>query len=287
MAQTQQIETNVESYYSSGNTDEAYKQCWGEGNIHFGYYPHLEGEGEVLPFDKAALNLTSKMISQGGITRESKVVDFGCGYGLPAIQIARETGATVIGVDLSTLHIKKANELLDKENKEREGQGKDTLKVTFIEGSFTDLPEGVKDKAPFTHVFSQVALCHVHQAFPTILEQARSVLEKDGKFVICDYLGSEGETLQETKDVVWKRLQYNFLLGHTEWKKAVSEANFTVESYLDLDAHIAYGYEQLSKSASEGGFKCADGSSLGEMYELSAKAARTQQIGMNLCVGKI
>ncbi len=92
---------DVENYYNNPNTDEFYSKLWGEGNIHFGYFPNLEkAEGETKEsenveepsYEKAAEVITSKMAELGKIDSNSRVVDLGCGYGKPACDLAKLTG---------------------------------------------------------------------------------------------------------------------------------------------------------------------------------------------------
>mmetsp|Transcript_3006 Transcript_3006/g.4445 ORF Transcript_3006/g.4445 Transcript_3006/m.4445 type:complete len:288 (-) Transcript_3006:208-1071(-) len=273
-----QTQKKVDIYYSSSKTDQAYKVCWGEGNIHFGYYPHLDdSKAEKITFDKAAEKLTMEMIKVGEIDSKSKVLDMGCGYGKPACDVASNTKAQVWGVDLSGMHINKAEERAK------------SLKVDgnthFHKGSFTDLPKAVTDeKATFTHVWSQVAWCHAHAVLEDILAQAYSVLKKGGKLIVNDFLGSDDEVKEETKEHVWKRLKFTTLVGHKKWKEAVEKAGFKIKIYKDLDKHMEYGYAELARTANKHGFKSADGELLGKNYAESSKAGKNGQIGMNLCV---
>ncbi len=269
------LESSVDSYYSSSDTDAAYKTCWGEGNIHFGYFAHLEDKSQSpSTFQKAAEALTDRMIQLGGITQASRVVDLGCGYGKPICRVAKQTSAQVCGVDLSAMHIEKAVALAKK---------MELKNAKFVKGSFTDLPKEVLDQT-FTHVWSQVAWCHVHEQLDKILEQAAKCLPKGGKLIVNDFLGTDGEVKEETKEHVYKRLKFTQLAGHQKWRKAVESAGFKIETYEDLDRHIGFGYEQLAATANKYGFKSADGTPLGTNYEQSAKAAGSGQIGMNICV---
>ena len=73
--------------------------------------------------------------------------------------------AQVVGVDLSALHVQRASRMAAVENEARKKKGLKLLRVTFVEGSFLDLPNvaAILDPRKFTHVWSQVAFCHVHK----------------------------------------------------------------------------------------------------------------------------
>jgi len=299
-----ETEKKVDSYYSSSTMDTAYTVCWGAGNIHFGFYPHLEdASSPILDFPEAAENLTKVMVTKGNITNASCVLDLGCGYGKPAIDLATLTGAEVWGVDLSQLHIDRARESLQAANAHRATQGLPTLRVQFVHGSFTELPREIThqtnnsdERRQFTHIWSQVAICHAHAVVETVFQQAWSCLAKGGKVVLCDFLGSDDEATEETKQHVWARLKFSTLHGHTAWRKLCTETGFEIDEYISLDKHMTLGYEQLSKrayayleniaSATQGEHSAAAGTTptLAKDYAISAKASETGQIGMNLCV---
>ncbi|GAB5363555.1 hypothetical protein AAMO2058_000893600 [Amorphochlora amoebiformis] len=269
---------DVDEYYSSNNTDKAYTTCWGEGNIHFGFFPHLvSSENPVLSFEKAAEELTKQMIQLGDIGRKSKVLDLGCGYGKPACDIAvSHPDAEVWGVDLNEMHIKKAKAL---------ARSRKLTNCNFIVGSFTDLPEEInKQNGSFTHVWSQVAWCHAHDSLPAILKQAHGALQKGGKLCVNDFLGTDDKVNERTKENVWSRLKLKSLLGHDKWKKAVEKAGFEIEIYREWDKHMQHGYLELAKAAEKYNCKCSDGNPLSAKYAESALAADNNQIGMNFCI---
>mmetsp|Transcript_10043 Transcript_10043/g.13538 ORF Transcript_10043/g.13538 Transcript_10043/m.13538 type:complete len:288 (+) Transcript_10043:171-1034(+) len=277
------LEQNVDQYYSSSQTDKAYEKCWGEGNIHFGYFPHLlDKEKKPLNFEDGATELTKRMIEVGQITSQSRVIDFGCGYGRPAIEIALFSGAEVIGIDLSEMHIQKSKENLAKTNERRKEKGEKALNVRFFVGSFTEISDEIRALGKFTHVFSQVAICHVHCRLDTIFAEAKSVLAKDGKAILCDFIGSKEETKETTKEHVWKRLKFTELKNHQIWTESLVKTGFVVEEYENLDQMLSYSYRLLTEIAEREGFLSEDGVPLHINYKFSAEAAASDQIGMNL-----
>jgi len=261
-----------------------YDTVWGTDNIHLGYYPHLVGPvgGDnltVLNNKQAADCLTKRMIDVGRINYRSKVLDLGCGKGQSVKLIAGHTGATCVGLDLGTENIRRAKEVASQ---------MPDLKMTFYEGSFTELPAEVLAQK-FDVIFSQVAFCHVHKQLPAILEEAKKVLAPGGVFIVNDYLGCDlaAGASESTKENVWKRLHFEYLHGHKAWRHICEDANLDIIFYENLDAHMAHTYDDMERTAREHGFKSADGELLAENYKVTAAAIRAGEVGMNISLMKL
>merc|ERR1711904_760571 len=272
------IVTNVEigeektqkDYYDKASH---YDLVWGLDNIHLGYYPHLVGNNMVvLDNVQAADALTKKMIEVGQITHTSTVLDLGCGKGQACRVIAEATGAAVTGVDLGTTNIQRANEVT---------WARKDLRMTFFEGSFTDLPKEVASQK-YSVVFSQVAFCHVHKLLPDILEQVKRVLAPGGVLIVNDYLGGDNGVSDNTKEHVWKRLHFEYLHGHQAWRKITEESGFVIQHYENLDRHMAQTYRDMAKKAERLGLKSTDGTPLARNYSESVHAIEVGDVGMNL-----
>merc|ERR1719356_1556803 len=152
--------------------------------------------------------MNAHMINIGRISFKDTVLDLGCGKGHGPVQIAQQTGATVVGLDIGYENIKRA--------KEYAAQCPD-LKLTYVEGSFTAIPEDIKKK--YSVVFAQLAFCHVHAELPAILEQVKAVMAPGARLVIMDYLGCDGKQSEATKENVLKRLHFEMLHGHKAWRQ--------------------------------------------------------------------
>lgn len=275
-------EQSQRDFYQINNL---YDTISGQDNIHHGFYPHLaRGGRELVVLDnvQASMALTQRMIALGGIDRTSKVLDLGCGKGLSCSTIAKLTGASCVGVDLTPKHIERANELAATTAGIERGQ------LTFIEGSFTELPSEALALGPFSHVFSQVAFCHVHAELPAILAQVKKALAPGGAAVINDMLGasappaSEGDVLDAA--AVYRRLHFEVLHGHQAWRRIVEEAGFTLEHYENWDVHMLKSYEDRRDKADALGAEMADGTPLATNFEQTVRAVRARQIGMNFAI---
>jgi cyclopropane fatty-acyl-phospholipid synthase-like methyltransferase len=248
---------------------------WGQDNIHLGYYPHIATKDLVkLDNVQAADALTKRMIELAKIDHNSTVLDLGCGKGQSARVIAQHTGAAVTGIDLSTTNIERANEV---------AANLPMLKLKFYEGSFTDLPAEVLSQK-YTHIFSQVAFCHVHQLLPSIFAEAQKVMTPSSVMIVNDYLGGKKKPSEMTREHVHKRLHFAHLHTHREWRRIAEEAGFVIEAYEDLDKHMAETYQDMEIKARRLGFKSTDGALLADNYKMTVEATKAGENGMNVAL---
>lgn len=272
-------EANQKDYY-----DKAvhYDTCWGLDNIHTGYYPHLSAhfpsssDYAPLEFKQAAFTLNGHMINVGRINRNDTVLDVGCGKGHGPVQIARQTGAKVVGIDIGTSNIVRCKEYAA-QNPE--------LDLTYEEASFTDIPAHLKNK--YSVIFAQLAINHYHTDLHSVFEEFKSVMAPGARCVFNDYLGSDrpgGEMSDDTKEHVLKRLHFDVLHGHREWRRIAEDCGFYFQYYENLDDHMVQSYKDLSHAAYQNGFKSADGAELGKNYAETVEAIMRGEIGMNLAV---
>ena len=75
---------STKNYYDDANTNKNYKATWGEGNIHFPFFPDksvadltnfkaIEEETATETFSQGAEDLTKKIADVGGIDFTSEV----------------------------------------------------------------------------------------------------------------------------------------------------------------------------------------------------------------------
>ena len=158
------------------------------------------------------------------------------------------------------------------------------VSVSFVEGSFTSLPEAVLAQAPFDFVWAQVSLCHAHPFLDQIFEQVKLVLAPGGRFVVNDFLGGEAAPSAATRDHVYKRLHLESLRGPRAWRAAADGAGLSLLKYEQLDRHLAHAYGEMERLARQAGITSADGTLLADNYKESVAATRRGDIGMNLAL---
>lgn len=273
-------QTEEQKYYASDNVSSAYDKLWGSGNIHCGYFPHIEDEdAEVLTFEQAGEQVTKKMVEEASINAASRVLDLGCGFGKPLLDVCIQTKCVGVGLDLSPENIKKCNQ--------RCSQIKE-VKASFVQGSFFDINQKFSEIEPFTHMFSQYAFCHVHSQISELLAQIFKLLPKGGILVNLDYLGpADGsEPSAETRKYCYDRLNFQKLIGHEAYKAELKKAGFEIVKYYELDAHGAFGYGLLVEGAKKMKAMKNNNEPLYKDYEYTALAMNSKKVGQCLFVAR-
>lgn len=265
-------EKTQRDYY---NKASHYDTLWGQDNIHLGYYPHLVNPGaKRLNFKEAGSLMTQRMCEVANINKDSHVLDLGCGKGIACKEIAELTGAQCTGMDLSETNVERCQQLA-KENP--------NLQLDFLVGSFTELPAPLLTRK-FTHVFAQLAFCHVHELLSTTMDEVKKVLGHGGVAVIMDYIGTEDAVIDDTREHVHKRLHFNVLHGHRTWRNIVDAAGLNILHYENLDRHMLQSYTDLANEAAKYDFHSADGEPIVHNYRKTVEVCAKGQIGMNLAI---
>jgi len=265
-------EKTQRDYYNKANH---YDTLWGQDNIHLGYYPHLaKADAPRLNFKEAGSMMTKRMVEVGNINKGSVVLDLGCGKGVACKEIAELTGATCLGMDLSETNVDRCKELAKEHS---------NLKMEFCVGSFTELPAALLNRK-YTHIFAQLAFCHVHKLLPQTMKEVQKVLAPGGVCIIMDYIGTEDPVIEDTRENVHKRLHFEMLHGHRSWRKIVEDHGFNILFYENLDRHMLQSYTDLAAEASKYDFKSADGEPIVKNYLKTVEVCSKGQIGMNLAL---
>ncbi|PXY19735.1 class I SAM-dependent methyltransferase [Prauserella muralis] len=161
-------------YYNSDDADNFYYSIWGGEDIHVGLY---ETPDEAIA--PASRRTVERMASKTGLTKDSRVLDIGAGYGGAARYLAKTYGCKVTCLNLSEVE----NERNRKYNVQ---QGLDGL-IDVVDGSFEDLPF---DDNEFDVVWSQDAMLHSGDRSQVLREVAR-VLKPKGEFIFTDPMASD------------------------------------------------------------------------------------------------
>lgn len=212
--------------------NETYREFWDPaGSLHWGVF-----EDDSTDFLTGCQRWNEEMLRAAGIGPTSRVLDLGCGNGAVAAWLARQTGATVTGVDLSAVRIAAARNL---------AAVNPDLRLEFTIGSATALPF---DDGAFTHVFSQAVLYHVHAREMALAEVMR-VLEPCGIFAFDDLVTPVQPVGALARKVIYDRLLFKPTFSATEYVDALTQHGFVVYETRDLSPHLARSYELLSDLA--------------------------------------
>ena len=234
MTQRRFSEVDTEVFYDS--EDSLYRSFWdSEGSLHWGYFENLK-DAKVEDFITACQHWNEYMLSGGGITKDSRVLDLGCGNGNTAVWLCQQTDCEVVGVDLSGVRI---------ENAKAKAQEYPSLRLEFEKASATNLPY---EEGSFTHAWSQATLYHVHDRHQALREVHR-VLEEGGTFIFDDLISPTQEINEMARQYVYDRLIFEPTFSMEAYADFLTQLGFMVLAKMDLSEHLHKSYELLSQLA--------------------------------------
>jgi len=234
MTQRRFSEVDTEVFYDS--EDSLYRSFWdSEGSLHWGYFENLT-DVKVEDFITACQHWNEYMLSGGGITKDSRVLDLGCGNGNTAVWLCQQTDCEVVGIDLSGVRI---------ENAKAKAQEYPSLRLEFEKASATNLPY---EEGSFTHVWSQATLYHVHDRHQALREVHR-VLEEGGTFIFDDLISPTQEINEMARQYVYDRLIFEPTFSMEAYADFLTQLGFMVLAKMDLSKHLHKSYELLSQLA--------------------------------------
>ncbi|MFI2200291.1 SAM-dependent methyltransferase [Streptomyces sp. NPDC020192] len=140
------------------------------GNIHVGYWK----EGQDIPITEATDQLTDLVAGRLALQPGQRLLDVGCGNGVPALRIAQAHGVHVTGITVSSQQVARAAELAEK-SAARDEVGflfADAMKLPFEDGSFDG-------------AFAIESLLHMPDQ-TVALAELRRVVRPGGRLVITD-----------------------------------------------------------------------------------------------------
>lgn len=150
--------------------DRWYREIWGE-HVHHGLWERRSDSPEA-----AAEHLARHVADLAGIGAGARVADAGCGYGGTARLLARERGASVVGLTLSSAQAAWGNAAAA-----REGTG-ERVELRVADWLDSGLPDGA-----FDAVLATESVSHMPDPGRAFAEAAR-VLRPGGRLVVCDWL---------------------------------------------------------------------------------------------------
>jgi sterol 24-C-methyltransferase len=157
------------------------------GRRHYGYYP----------FDRrlstaAAQRLMEREVGHAlGLTAGSLVLDAGCGEGCVGMQVARDFGYRVRGVDLHAPSIARAR---------RSASGQRSVDVRFTRGDYSHLPFS---RATFDGVYTMETLVHAPDYHAALAELHR-VLIPGGRIALFEYSIDPANVRTRAQDRLWR-----------------------------------------------------------------------------------
>jgi sarcosine/dimethylglycine N-methyltransferase len=255
----------VEGQYATGRAGAILEAIRATGQDPENFDPAiLERMEEFHSLGRAA---TVALAEKAGIGPADAVLDVGCGIGGPARYLARTTGATLSGIDLTAEFCDIAREL-----NRRTGFG-DSIDIRQADALDLPFPDEAFDVAWTQHVAMNIA------DKPGLYRELRRVLRPGGRLAFFDIVGGSGEPLHFP--VPWAdNPGLSHLIGVDEVRAAVEAAGFGVDSWEDLTEAAAEFFKQLAAGP-------PPNSPLGLQLFVPDFPAKAANVGRNIAEGRI
>ena len=221
------VET-ARQYYNSDDADNFYFHVWGGEDIHVGLY-----ESDDEPIADASRRTVERMAGMlDGLNADSRVIDFGAGYGGSARFLARTYGCRVTALNLSETE----NERDRAMNAE---QGLAEL-IDVVDASFEQVPAG---DAEFDVVWSQDAILHSGHRDRVIDEVAR-VLKPGGELIFTDPMQAD-DCPEGVLQPVLDRIHLDSLGSFAFYRQAAANAGLEELDVVDLTPQLVRHYSRV------------------------------------------
>jgi tocopherol O-methyltransferase len=213
------------SYFEDTKTD--YRLWWMTSTalaMHFGFY-----DEQTRDHAEALINMNRELAKRANLHSGDRVLDAGCGVGGSAIWLARELGASVVGVNVVPGDIDRGRRYARRRNVDH--------RVTFElqDMTRTDFPDG-----SFDVVWAIESVCHVPDK-REFLAEARRLLKPGGRLVIADAfrhrrpLSSADERLLRDWLSAWAVTD---LMTPDEFTAAAEDNGFARVQFEDVSEHV-------------------------------------------------
>lgn len=223
----------IKKYYKE--CDKSY-QHWGEQEI---YSMHHGFWDENTRSHIEALNNMNRVLAEKlKIKPGDKILDAGCGVGASSVWLAKNYDVEVIGITISELQCKRANDFARKEGVS------DQIKFhirDFINTNF--------DEESFDIVWAIESACHAPDKKDFIKESQR-ILKNNGKLIVAD-----GFIKKKSLNKLERYFLNNWIKGWTvpnlakvsNFQKYLKEARFKNIEFTDITKNISPSSKEIFK----------------------------------------
>ncbi len=218
----------AKQYYDSADADNFYHTVWGGEDLHLGIY-----ETPDEPIFDASRRTVARMASKlKTLSKDSKVIDVGAGFGGSARYIAKTYGCEVVALNLSEAE----NERDRQKNKE---QGLDHL-VTVVDGNFENLPY---ENESFDIVWCQDSFLHSADRGKVIDEVTR-VLKPGGEFIFTDPMQADNAP-QDKLQPIYDRINLSSMGSPSFYRQKAKECGLTEVEFEELTHQLTNHYARV------------------------------------------
>ncbi|KAL7423949.1 Delta(24)-sterol C-methyltransferase [Cryptotrichosporon argae] len=213
--------TDLVNGYYDGAT-ELYEYGWAQ-SFHFCRF--YKGEGFLQALARHEHYLSSLI----GLRKGQRVLDVGCGVGGPAREIARFSGANVVGINNNEFQVGRAREKTAKAGLSDQ--------VSFVKGNFMELAQQFGENS-FDAVYAIEATCHA-PTFEGIYGEIFRVLKPGGTFGVYEWCMTDA---WDASNPEHKKIQHGIELGDgiaemrtlSDARKALKAVGFEIVHEQDL-----------------------------------------------------
>lgn len=240
--------TVVAAYYDE-NTRPFYLERWHPEDIHFGLFPPGSDRRD---HHAAVKRMTLSIVGPAGIADTDKVLDAGCGVGGASLDIARSSGAEVLGVTISPVQVELATA--------RAQQAGLESRVRFEVADCSSrlpCPDSSVDV-----VLSIEAACHFDDK-PAFLRECRRVLKPGGRLALSDWMATDhldDAARTESLDPVCASWRLAGMASPVEWLAMIEANGFSVREHEDYAEAVLPNAVILARAALALRLECASGS---------------------------
>ncbi len=218
----------AKQYYDSADADNFYHTVWGGEDLHLGIY-----ETPDEPIFDASRRTVARMASKlKTLSKDSKVIDVGAGFGGSARYIAKTYGCEVVALNLSEAE----NERDRQKNKE---QGLDHL-VTVVDGNFENLPY---ENESFDIVWCQDSFLHSADR-GKVIEEVTRVLKPGGEFIFTDPMQADNAP-QDKLQPIYDRINLSSMGSPSFYRQKAKECGLTEVEFEELTPQLTNHYARV------------------------------------------
>ncbi len=223
-----EVVKTAQDYYNSSDADRFYATIWGGEDIHIGLYN--TPDESIYDASQRTVERMANLLE--GISKETRVIDIGAGYGGSARYLAEKSGCFVCCLNLSEAQNMRNRQL----NQERK---LDHL-IEVIDGSFEDIPY---TEDSFDVVWSQDAILHSGNR-RRVFEEVRRVLKPSGQFIFTDPMQSD--TCPEgVLQPILNRIHLDSLGSFAFYRQVAKELGFEELHMVDLSEYLPIHYGRV------------------------------------------
>ena len=221
--------TTARTYYDSPDADTFYHSIWGGSDIHIGLY-NLPAESIAIASQRTVEHMAS-LISP--ITKRTRVLDMGAGYGGAARYLTKTFGCKVTCLNLS--------EVENERNRHMNMEAGLQHLVDVVEGSFEEV--ALEDHS-FDIVWSQDAFLHSGRREKIVEEIDRLLVRDGGRAIFTDPMAAKGADTAGLAPIL-KRLHLGSLGSVDFYQKEFKKCDYKDMTFEDHTDQLVVHYSRV------------------------------------------